>query len=366
MSIEGISSTPSSFYATPKTNYGQPQGKPEGFQGNGGDCFVRDQDKDYEKQKAFQDAGNIFMKHHHKPNKGGGAGPVNGTRPGENIEEGISMYPGRTGYDKSFLGIDLGLPTLGPSIKDKAAVRTDNGDTELTYTNFSVVMNKERRQCFYAICNIDGSQLQNIPRSGSWTIDGRIPRDQQLGNEAYSNNDIDKGHMVRRLDPCWGPQAQRANDDSFAYTNATLQHANLNQQEWLELENHVLDSAKGQKMTVITGPVLSENDPVFTNHGKINPPTQMPTKFWKVVVWNDKQSGQLKGAAFVLSQEDILQRDGNLFKNVGFEPGRFSTYQVPVSQLEQMTDLKFGAFTDITDHACKLTAADDYRPQGLD
>ena len=65
----------------------------------------------------------------------------------------------------------------------------------------------------------------------------------------------------------------------------------------------------------------------------------------------------------MLSQKDILDRSGDLFKG-GFEPGRFSVYQVPMSKLEEMTDLHFGdAAKDITTEAARLTSANGYAPQ---
>ena len=115
-------------------------------------------------------------------------------------------------------------------------------------------------------------------------------------------------------------------------------------------------------MTVLTGPVFSDSDRRFDNHGRVEGGTQIPEKFWKVVVWNDEKSGELKQCAFVLSQSDILDRSGDLFKG-GFNPGRFSVYQVPMSQLEDMTDLHFGPAKDITTEATRLTSANGYAPQ---
>jgi len=348
--------------------------RPEGFEGSSKDVFVRDDSKELSQEKEYASAGRLFMSKHKGGHKGGGRvdrgrGPQGPGNTGRVGNDEVNMYPNRAGYDRNFLGKELPMPTLGDSIKDKVAMRTDKpGECELTYTNFSVVMNKERKQCFFTICNIDGSNHSEPPRNGSWQIDGRIPRDCQLGNEAYSNNDIDKGHMVRRLDPCWGSQAQQANLDSFSYCNATLQHADLNQKEWLELENHVLDSCTGarDKYTVITGPIFSDDDPKFNNHGRMKEDTQIPMKFFKTVVWADDKTGELRSCSFVLSQEDIINRDGGLFKSKeGFEPGRFSIYQVPQSQLEQMTDLHFGNIGDITADAVKLTASNGYTPQGL-
>lgn len=258
----------------------------------------------------------------------------------------VSTFPGREGYDVNFLGVPLPLPKIDPSQQSKVATLIDNpNEGELKYENFSIVMNGERRQPFFTIVNIDGAQLVDVPRDGGWTIDGRIRRDQQLGNEAYKGNDIDKGHQVRRRDAAWGKKAHQGSNDTFAYTNASLQHAALNQKEWLELENHVLDQLKGKGMkgTVLTGPVMKDSDPKWDNKGRMDRPTQMPQEFWKVVVWNDPKEG-LKASAFVLSQSDFVNPHG-LFKS-DFDSGRFAVYQVPVEKLEEMTRLDFGDVAD--------------------
>ena len=344
--------------------------RPEGFQGTGKDVFVHDDNAQFVKEQDFAKAGRLFQSCQREAQPQANPEETQQTNimsaaSGVDIES-VNMFEGRNGYDKSFLGVELPLPGLGDSIKDKVAMRTDEpGKSELTYTNYSVVMNKERKQCFYAICNIDGNSHQKVKRDGNWTIDGRIPREYQLGNEAYGGNNIDKGHMVRRLDPCWGDDPLRASRDTFSYCNATLQHGALNQKEWLCLENHVLDSAttgkEKQKLTVITGPIFSENDPKFDNKGRMKEATQIPMKFFKTVVWND--GGKLKSASFVLSQEDIINKDHSLFKSKGVDPGRFSVYQVPQKQLEQMTDLHFGNIGDITEKPMRLTAENDYAPK---
>ena len=314
------------------------------------DVFVSDRSTGKTAEVAFRDAARLYRTRQAEAAKG----------PEEEL---VSTYPNRNGYDENFLGKPLPLPTLGPAIRDKAAHRLDQPDkVELEYTNFSIVMNKERRQPFVTAANIDGSQSKDIPRDGQWTIDGRIAREFQLGNEAYKNNDIDKGHMVRRQDPAWGPQAHQASNDTFSYTNASLQHTGLNQKEWLELEDHVLGSAKalGQKMTVLTGPIFREDDPKFDNKGAINPPTQIPQKFYKVVVWNDPKQG-LKGAAFVLSQEDLI-KGGGLYKGGEFSPDRFKVYQVPLDKLQQMTQMDFGPIANVTSETREISAENGQLP----
>lgn len=321
---------PGASYPDPKDGASVHGSKPER------DVFVADRPSGLKSEEAFRDAARLYQIRKSEATQDG------------STEELRSNFPNRNGYDEDFLGKPLPLPTLSPALKNKVAYRLDQPDkAELEYTNFSIVMNKERRQPFFTAVNIDGSKSKGSPRDGEWTIDSRIPREAQLGGEAYRSNPIDRGHMVRRQDPVWGDKADLASDDTFAYTNAALQHEGLNQKEWLALEDHVLNSAKalGQKMTVLTGPIFKDDDPQFDNKGAIKPPTQIPREFYKVVVWNDPKGG-LKGAAFVLSQADLISR-GSLYK-AEFEPGRFQVYQVPLDRLEQMTQMDFGQIANVT------------------
>jgi endonuclease G len=275
--------------------------------------------------------------------KGGKLVDINGEKRIQVGNDWYRPYVERKGYEENFLGTNVDLPTLDPSIKSKAAPRVDDPSrNELEYTNFSIVMNKERRMPFFTAVNIDGAQVKEVERSGKWLFDPRIEREHQLGNEAYKKNDWDRGHMVRRKDAVWGDKAAQGSTDTFVYTNAALQHKNLNQHEWLDLENRVLDkaAAEDKKMTVFTGPVFREDDPSFDNNGRMKNPAKIPQDFWKVVVWNDKEKG-LQSEAFVMSQKkDLAGNSGP--KEVLEKESEFAMYRVPLNQLEEMTNLHFG------------------------
>ena len=246
-------------------------------------------------------------------------------------------FPNRDGYDVDFLGPDLALPKLSPELEKQAApLLSDPSETELKYTHFSVIMHKMRRLPILTAVNINGAELRSVPRNDRWVTDDRMSRDYQLGNEAYTNNDLDRGHMVRRLDPVWGEKAEQANSDTFVYTNCALQHKDLNRKEWVALEEHILNNARttDKKMTVLTGPVFSSKDPIFDNGGRVSPPTHIPQQFWKVAVWNNGENA-LEGTAFVLSQAELIDTED--YRDGKFDPGRFDVYQVPMEQLEKMT-----------------------------
>lgn len=257
-------------------------------------------------------------------------------------------FPNRDGYDPNFLGQELPLPKLSPRLMKQAApLLADPTKNELKYTNFSVVQHAQRAMPMMTAVNIDGGEYKELERKGSWVFDGRIAREHQMGNEAYKKNDFDRGHLVRRKDAQWGSEAAKASNDTFVYTNSALQHADFNQKSWLDLENNVFFGAVAlkEKKTVFTGPILKDDDPSFDNNGMMKKATQMPTAFWKVQVWKDKDAG-LQAEAFVMSQEDLIKGEAPSRPLPGTTPPPLKTYRVSMEKLEEMTDIDFGALAD--------------------
>jgi endonuclease G len=244
-----------------------------------------------------------------------------------------SAYAGLAGYQEDFLGDGhrIALPTLGETIRPNLVEVPGEEGGVLRYTHFSVVMNAARKLAFYTAVNIDGAALKQIERSGDrWYFDPRIDRELQSGPDLYANNDLDRGHLVRRLDPVWGRDAARANEHTFHFTNASPQHRNLNQKTWLELEEYILENAGRHdlKVTVFTGPVFRDDDMLYRGRYRI------PAEFWKVVAMV-KPDGALSATAY-------LQTQKNLLGDLEFAYGEYKTWQVPVARIESLTDLDFG------------------------
>lgn len=240
-----------------------------------------------------------------------------------------------SGYDSAFLGskYKVDLPKLSTEM-EKDVSRMDNGSYVLDYTHFSIVMCRSRCLAYFTAVNIDGKQAVNIKRGGdSWNFDPRIPKNVQYGNDLYAKNDLDRGHLVRRLDPVWGDKAKQANDDTFHFTNSSPQHKNLNQKIWLELENYLLQNAVNHnlKVSVFTGPVFRSDDMVYRGKFKI------PAEFWKVAVMG-KDNGELSATAY-------LQTQKNMIENLEFAYGEYKTYQIPVARVEEITGLDFGTLS---------------------
>ena len=268
-------------------------------------------------------------------------------------EEAVTIdpnYSNRKGYNPNFLGgssVRIPLPKLSAQMKAKAAVNQEAASGAdkfvLPYHHYSIVMNKERRLAFFTAVNIDGNIFYNIKReTDRWIFDPRLDQDEQTGNDVYKNNPLDRGHLVRRLDPAWGTSqalAKVANDDTFHYTNSTPQHHDFNagQSLWAGLEDYILKNAdvRDFKVSVFTGPIFSDEDDQYRG-------IQLPRQYWKVVAMV-KDDGKLSATAYLLSQAKLLQGIGEeAFDPEAFSYGAYRTFQVPVKRIEKLTGLDFG------------------------
>ena len=235
-----------------------------------------------------------------------------------------------TGYDAGFLGTPVPLPTpLGDT-----AVR------ELSYPRFTVMLDPVRRLALATGVNIDGAILLDLERRGEWDLDARVPASQQVGPDVYAKNDLDRGHLVRRRDPGWGTvaEAAAATAATFYYTNAAPQAAGFNQSKelWLGLEDHVLEYAEttDQRISVFTAPVLAPDDPPYRG-------VRIPRRFWKVAAWSPER-GQLASAGFILDQTELIDTAERAVAPLG----AFRTFQVPVSEIEQIAGVDLGPLAD--------------------
>jgi endonuclease G len=156
-----------------------------------------------------------------------------------------------------FLGSRAAMPKLSNAVRSKAFKLPGVGDAddfELKYHHFSVVMNAKARLAFVAAVNYDARAPFRHTREGSdrWFPDPRVDAASQAGNEFYSDNPLDRGHLVRRTDAAWGAseeEAKGANDDTFHFTNCSPQARSLQsgaQSEerqilllWGNIEEHV-------------------------------------------------------------------------------------------------------------------------------
>jgi endonuclease G len=293
-------------------------------------------------------------------------------------------YRNRRGYDAGFLDVPVPPPALAPSIERVATL------APLPYQHFSILMNPARRLAFWTAVNIDGRQERHLGlrQPDEWWFDERktvtppITAELQIGNAFYKGSGFQRGHLVRRLDPAWGEtdaQSGRGEADTFHWTNCSPQMPELNTDWWLQVEDHVLQTANAHdhKVSVFSGSVFTEGDPLYRG-------VQIPLAFWKVIGWTVADEGRqaLRSLAFLVKQDDavaaLLKKRGTKKPQArGFDevPQPIQGYQTTVAELSRLVQCSFGdlARADIDVYARRRTARlaplvfntiDTYRPLG--
>lgn len=276
-------------------------------------------------------------------------------------------YESRGGYDDRFLGIKVPMPQ--PRDPDVVA-KAEDGSSVLKYQNFSIIMHAARRLALLTAANVTGEKALRRPDprrkytrkalSGlgendqeKWFVDPRLDEKHQLP-DVFFNKDrkaFDKGHIVRRDDVAWGKTYEdlcRANGDTYHVTNCSPQSAGFNrsasgEDNWGDLENHVLASAAKERLTLFAGPVLDPSDTVF--HGVGNQGARIrakiPTRYWKVVIAPVLDGDGIAAFGFVLEQD---------LSDVAFEyvpaeeyvpAAEFVPYMEPLAEIAEMAGVTF-------------------------
>ena len=141
--------------------------------------------------------------------------------------------------------------------------------------------------------------------------------EKKLGNDLVQ---FSRGHMVRRLDPCWGTKTQSklAELHTFHYTNAAPQVQGFNAGQWLNIEDYILDRAqvKDKKLTVFTGPVYRRFDPKY-GKSREGGPWRVPVTYWKVVVI-ERDDEEIAATAFLQGQTKFISAllEARVFKSL--------------------------------------------------
>lgn len=169
----------------------------------------------------------------------------------------------RTGYQTDFLPhATIAQPqpyaTLKKQIAPLRASEPNAAGGLPKYEHFSLKMYKTRRVAIYTATNIDDDtflkidcatgQVSSAQEADTWFNDPRISESFYLGQDFYSSTSryFDRGHLTRRTDPTWGtpPEAERANADTFHFTNASPQHFRFNQSArfWQGVERYILET----------------------------------------------------------------------------------------------------------------------------
>lgn len=268
----------------------------------------------------------------------------------------------QVGYDPDFIGDGISVPlpkfsrSLAQSVLRKPDVLRDGIYSD--HIHFTLVMNEHTRQLIYAAYNIDQSKfIEKVPGKGKrgWKNDKSVGDDNQLDNEYYKDrknsngekipNPYDRGHMVMRFNNMWGEtknEVDKAGKATFIYSNSSLQHENLNRDEWKELELNVVRTFNhdaNDKLSVFQGPIWGDLD----RHINLtdNDSARVPSGFFKIICYRTKLSEpgkQLGVLAFAIFQDDQVLRDKKGASTVKVD----QRYQVTISEIQNWTGINFG------------------------
>ena len=229
-----------------------------------------------------------------------------------------------------------------------------DGGTQLKYEHFSVVMSVSRRLAYFVAVNIDGGTLKRPTKDPNWRTDKRLDKSLQTDNELYKTQDgedfdIQRGHLVRRLDPVWGAsmdEVNRAVDHTYHYTNAAPQGEDFNDDVWGDLEDFILKRAidTDHKVTIFAGPVFDDDHDPFYRQNFPNGPYQIPMEYWKIAVFT-KPGGQLSATAYRQAQFEVRGWVEADLDDRGFRPmneTRRKAAQVTIEEIEEITSIDFG------------------------
>lgn len=270
-------------------------------------------------------------------------------------------YESRTGYSPDFIaGTVIPLPAPNATLaRQVAPLLPGNADAdagELKYEHFSLKLNKRKRMAIFSATNIDGKTYLEVDRGtgqvregaegDKWFLDPRVDAAFYLTQPFYGDwsDYFDRGHLTRRTDPTWGDEttAERANADTFHFTNCTPQHFRFNQTarfwqgaERYVLENGILSSDSKTHITVFQGPIFDAQNDLFADD------VQIPSAFFKVIVW--KGQGGMKSVGLVVDQSALLSETRrNLGQPRALPAIDISQWRVPVPSIERRTGLSFG------------------------
>ena len=264
------------------------------------------------------------------------------------------------GQDESLSPVTVPMPVAAdPAVLAKAR----NGDTILKYQNFSIAMHAQRRLALFTASNVTKEQKLRRPDPNEdytrralsglgpndqerWYTDPRLEDTFQIPDVFFTKDRkaFDKGHIVRRDDVAWGTtyeSLRRANGDSYHVTNCSPQVSDFNQSaqgqdNWGDLENHVLSEAGNERLCVFAGPVLDPGDEVFVGKGDGGTTlrAKIPSRFWKVIV--SRVDDGIAAYGFVLEQ-DLSEVEFREFT----VPPEFLPTMSSIAEIEALGAIKF-------------------------
>ena len=173
------------------------------------------------------------------------------------------------------------------------------------------------------------------PKPEPFAPDPVLDKGRRAELSDYRGSGFDRGHQAPSADQTVDPTLQ---EETYYLSNMCPQYGELNQKIWQKLEEQVRHLAvESGTVYVVTGPMFydeAEDNPKqadgYVEHQVIGDGVAVPTHFYKMVLWKNKQ-GEWQGTAFVMKNQKMAFP----------KPYDFSKYIYPIRWVEERTGLDF-------------------------
>lgn len=226
-----------------------------------------------------------------------------------------------------------GFSLVKHDTNSRLEIPTVASDESLTiHTGYTTSYNHKFHIPNWVAYELHPSELNGINERSDKFLPDPLIMPSTCNSADYTKTGYDRGHMAPAGDMTWSETAMK---ESFFMSNICPQSPPLNRGIWKDLESAVRNYVKNQQhpLFIVTGPVISENNPVY-NHwqlgiiGKTHRVT-VPKYFFKAVL---DTVGIDKSVAYIIP---------NSLPNVTFQEyksnyGGHSRFRITVDSLERV------------------------------
>ena len=205
-----------------------------------------------------------------------------------------------------------------------------DGGMRVEYKYYSLGFNKKHKQANWVYYELTSANLTGkADRKNDFRVDPKI-RQWCATPEDYKRSGYDRGHLCPAADMSFDAKAM---SETFYMSNMSPQVPMFNRGIWKQLEEHVRNRARKERLYVVTGPIFKSNKGVV-GKGKVT----VPGYYYKLFYSPAKQ----QMVAYVLPNEESRRS--------------LSSFAVPVDKVEKMTGIDF--FSQLPDELERVLEAD--------
>ena len=218
---------------------------------------------------------------------------------------------------------------LGGFAKERY-IPVGDGGMRVEYKHYCLGFNKEHKQANWVYYELTSANLTGkASRKNDFRVDPKISQ-WCATPEDYKRSGYDRGHLCPAADMSFDAKAM---SETFYMSNMSPQVPMFNRGIWKQLEEHVRNRARKEKLYVVTGPIFKSNKGVV-GKGKVT----VPGYYYKLFYSPSKQ----QMIAYVLPNEESKRP--------------LNSFAVPVDKVEKMTGIDF--FSQLPDELERVLEAD--------